>query len=98
VHQRLPFQFQQSGIHHLVALCRIRDLASGMNYRSNDISASNNAHQFMVANDGQSFDVVFSDQAPSLFERSRLGKPLILWSSISRAAAKIEVSGVTVTT
>src|SRR5450755_1653387 len=43
-----------------------------MNYRSNNIGPGNNAHQFMVANDGQSFDV-FSDQAPSLFERSRLG-------------------------
>ena len=54
VQKRLSFQFKQSRIHHFIALRRIRDLASGMNYRSNDIGAGNNAHQFMVANDGQS--------------------------------------------
>jgi hypothetical protein len=36
-----------------IAPCRIRDLASGKNNRSHDIGASNNADQFIVANDGQ---------------------------------------------
>jgi len=63
--ERLSFQFKQSRVCHSIALGRIRDLASGRNNSSNDIGAGNNTHQFIVAHDGQSFDIVFPIRRPA---------------------------------